>query len=67
MGQKEGMPNLQPKMRKENGGMAETSDAHETDPLPTFVETALASSLSGEEKSRALRFTDAEEHLAREQ
>jgi len=41
--------------------MAETSEAHETDPLPTFVETTLASSLSGEEESRALHLTDPEE------
>ena len=47
--------------------MAETSDAHETDSLPTFVETALAEPLPREKESGTLRFADAQEHLAREQ
>ncbi len=45
-------------------GLACASDTHETDLLSSLLETALAQSLPGKEEGRALRFTDAEEHLA---
>lgn len=45
-------------------GLACASYTHEPDLVSSLLETALAQSLPGEEEGRALRFTDAQEHLA---
>jgi hypothetical protein len=45
-------------------GLAGASHAHQTDPLPPFLEKALAKPLPGEKESGTFRFANTQEHLA---